>query len=64
MRKFNPCLQNLVDNHRRRLKECGLDASAYSDLELFAVIEYWTGMESNDEENEAIDCDVLRGTKR
>ena len=64
MRKYNPALKGMVENYRKMAEELQLDHSKYTDEELFALIEYWAGTSTGEDQEVAVMEDVETGTKR
>jgi len=64
MRKYNPYLKNMVDNFRQLAKSQSIPTEAYSDEEIFAVIDFWSGMETGNLTEFAVLEDLRDGTKR
>lgn len=67
MRKYNPALKNVVDNHRANCRAAGHDTKNYSDEELFAIIQHWYGVQDeagNDVSESAVIADVAAGNYR
>jgi len=64
MRKYNPTLKGMVDNYRRELKAIDMSTASYTDEELYAVIEYYSGTETQEVQFDCVKDDVLHGIKR
>ena len=57
--------KNVAYNHRAALEKLAPKCTAkYSDEELLAVIHYWDGMSTPEEQFEAVRYDVSGSTKR
>ena len=52
MRKYNPCLKAMVDNHRDLAAKHGHSTAHLSDEQVFAVIEDTCGMSTHQESEE------------
>lgn len=64
---YNPYLKTLVDNCRSDLKRQSIDASSYTDSDLYDVIHYWYGCEDdngNDMQETGIIEDVTNNVRR
>lgn len=66
MRKYNKNYHNsIVNNYRRELEsKMKISTLNYTDEELYNVIEYWTGMSTQEEQMEAVAMDVNASVKR
>jgi hypothetical protein len=64
MRKYNPSMNSMIQNFRDTAKERNISTVNYTNEELFRVIEYWTGLPTNNEEIEAVMEDLKEGNKR
>ncbi len=64
MRKYNPALKNMVDNYRSIATRQSIRTEPYTDEEIFKVIEYWSGMSTNEETTDAVMDDLRNGVKR
>lgn len=64
MRAYNPALKGMVDNYRSMAKTLDLDTSGYSDEQLYRLIDFWSGMSTGEDTENAVMEDIQDGTKR
>ncbi len=50
MRKYNPALSSLVDNHRQLAKENGYDLTSLTNEQVYAILEGQGVAPTNDEQ--------------
>lgn len=54
----------MVDNYRQKAKDARVSPDQYSDEELYALIEYWSGCSTAEEQLDAVINDIFFGLKR
>jgi len=58
MRKYNPNLKGMVDNYRLEAKKVGLNTEHFTDEQIYAVIDMYSGMSTPEEQLECVLDDI------
>jgi hypothetical protein len=64
MRKYNKCHDGMLSNYRSQAKQSGFDSSHLTNEELFAIVEYWSGVPTGEETEERVLDDIKNKVKR